>query len=192
MPYSHPVHADRLLRSLVERTAPSTILDVGAGAGRLGALCRLAAPAARIVAIEIWAAYPQQMPETYGRAYDEVWVADYHAWRCEHHDVFDLILFGDVLEHWPLDVALGALREAARRHRWVYAAWPVGYAQGEVCGNPHEAHLSTITMADLAGLDVVDHDEEAMERDNRVFVKHAVAIRGTAIAHEEGNGGTGR
>ena len=57
------------------------------------------------------------------------------------YDWYDLIIFGDVIEHMDEYHALHALNYAWKRCRDMVVAVPYGYEQDELYGNPWEKHL---------------------------------------------------
>jgi hypothetical protein len=74
--------------------------------------------------------------------YDELHVED--ARESEQHLFHrDLVVFGDVLEHMPREDAIALLYKAEAAGCWnILVSLPIVEAeQGEVDGNPHEAHI---------------------------------------------------
>lgn len=114
-----------------------TILDVGPGKGTYGHELRAAGHHAHLTASEIWPAYV----ELFGLRdlYDTVHVEDI---RRRNAFQFDLVIFGDVLEHMTKEDAVtvwGKVREQARHA--LISIPVVHFPQGEEYGNPHEAHV---------------------------------------------------
>jgi hypothetical protein len=74
----------------------------------------------------------------------------------EHYDV---ILMVDVLEHFIVGEAVKALQKALFYSPQVLVSTPIGYEQGEVNGNPYEAHRSEWTAEALraAGFNFTDN-----------------------------------
>lgn len=108
----------------------STILDVGAGDGKWRQLLR---------------DYPNMdAVEAYGpnlrllNGYRKVFHADIRDFR---YDRYDLIIFGDVLEHLRVKDAQAVLDYARPRCRDMVIAVPFLYEQGAIYGNPYEVHL---------------------------------------------------
>lgn len=121
---------------------PQTVLDIGAGAGTWRRLC----PQGTWTAVEIWEPYVH----TYGLRdlYDKVILGD--AREVDLAGPYDLAIAGDVLEHVPDPQALfNRLREVAT---YVLVQIPViHWPQGEVDGNPYEAHVAEVDAEMLAG-----------------------------------------
>lgn len=75
--------------------------------------------------------------------YEKIIIGDY---RLEYGALppYDVVLFGDVLEHMPHFDALLSWHLARQRSRAVIASIPLGDCpQGASEGNEHEAHVST-------------------------------------------------
>jgi SAM-dependent methyltransferase len=122
------------------------VLDVGAGSGTYAKLLRNSVlPDSHFTAIEVWEPYVEKF--RLGDLYDAVLVGN--ALAVEVPDsVFDLAIFGDVLEHVTEADAIWMVE----RFEWRYAvlSLPVTeYPQGEYMGNPHEAHVATWSAQDV-------------------------------------------
>lgn len=108
----------------------STILDVGAGAGTWR---RLLPEYPDMDAVEI---YPPNATALTG--YRSVFYRDIYGLR---YDWYDLVIFGDVIEHMAVERAQEVLRYAARHCKDMVIAVPFLYKQGPVGGNEHERHI---------------------------------------------------
>lgn len=123
MPSSEPDNIPLILH-YVRSVKPASILDVGCGCGKYGMLFReyldghwtgrafhdKSTWKTRIVGLDIFAAY---LTPVHQYVYDEVFIADYLKFNSAEQ--FDLILFGDVVEHFELDVAKNILAKIASR-----------------------------------------------------------------------------
>lgn len=156
MPYSdrslRPWIASRL-RDLGVMT--DSVVDVGAGAGTARGFYGRLFPGARWTAIEVWEPYVTEF--RLEDRYDRVIAADV---RHIEFPAAGLVLFGDVLEHMPADDAVRVWDRARAVSSWLVIGVPVlDYPQGEVCGNPYEAHQHQWTtesvLASFAG--ITDH-----------------------------------
>lgn len=139
MPHSSSEGKEWSAERIVE-LSPKRILDVGAGMGTYADLLRPLLPASTWTALEIHHPYVARHGLEF--KYDEVLVGDVRSydWLAE----WDLVIFGDVLEHLDLTDAMRAWRCALRRSRSVLASLPiVDYPQGEFQGNVHERHRVT-------------------------------------------------
>lgn len=126
------------VRALVlESFSPRTtqILDVGAGWGKYRDLL---AEYPYVDAVEIWRPYVEE--ERLRHRYRHVWtcdVVDLVGSSTWHPGRYDLVVLGDVLEHLSVRDARTVLGRIGR----AIVAVPFEYAQDEVDGNPHEAHV---------------------------------------------------
>lgn len=134
---------------------PASILDLGIGYGKYGALCREYADFNRqekryrssadwnifILGIEGFADYRTPQWELYSQVRLEDF-ADRDNW--EHYADFDLVLLIDSLEHIPSNVGLELLEFLRMHNRHILVSVPEGeYLQGPSCGNELERHRST-------------------------------------------------
>lgn len=120
-----------LVPTHIRRNFPesATILDVGAGWGKY----RYLLPTHPMDACEIWPEYaPSLQP-----LYNQVFMTDI---RTFNYDFYDIIIFGDVLEHLTQTEAQDVLKKAMDRCTQVYVVIPYLYPQhGDE--NPYEEHL---------------------------------------------------
>lgn len=125
--------AGRTIRDDVQRRfLRASVLDVGAGWGKYGALL----PGLTMDAVEVW--QPYIAADRLWERYRRVWIG-----QVEHYafDWYDVVIFGDVLEHLSVEDAQDAVARIAKRCSEMYVAVPYLYPQGEEEGNPYEAHL---------------------------------------------------
>ncbi|MER7908288.1 class I SAM-dependent methyltransferase [Streptomyces sp. NPDC096068] len=136
-----------------ERHKPDTVTDVGPGEGTYAKLFRPVHHGVWWTGIEIHKPYAAKykLRSTKTRAmYDELHVED--ARESEVHLFYrDLVIFGDVLEHMPREDAADLLVKAEAAGCWhILVSLPIVEApQGEVDGNPHEAHVHHWDAADM-------------------------------------------
>lgn len=109
----------------------SSILDVGACDGRWKGLLPeyFCMDAVEIFTPNAWQIKP---------LYREVFNIDIRQFK---YEPYDLIIFGDVIEHMPVEDAQAVLRYAAERCRDMIVAVPWQYKQDEMYGNPWEKHI---------------------------------------------------
>lgn len=108
----------------------STVLDVGACDGNW--LWRLP-EYENMDAIDV---YPPNMQRLIG--YRQKFCEDIRNFT---YDWYDLIIFGDVIEHLPVEGAQAVLEYAKPRCRDLIIAVPFLYEQGAIYGNPYEVHI---------------------------------------------------
>lgn len=153
---------------LIRKISPASVLDIGVGFGRWGMICRefldvwegrvfRAYWNTRIEGIEI---FPMNIDAYHSCFYNKIHVAD----AFDHMQMnvlpgqFDLIILGDVLEHFTKERAFVLLQTCIQKSRFVLLNIPIGtdWPQGSVYGNEHERHLSAWTTEELDQFPVVD------------------------------------
>lgn len=138
MPYSSDEGKAWALRRLAE-LKPSTIVDIGAGAGAYARMLRPRLHHAHLTAIEVHEPYVQRFGLC--ELYDLVIVSDVRTWPLP---TCDAVILGDVLEHFTKPEAVAVWEKARKAAGHVLLSLPiVEYPQGPSEDNPHEAHLHT-------------------------------------------------
>lgn len=158
MPISHWKNITYCIEKIRE-VWPSSILDVGVGYGRWGVLCREFLDVCRgdydkndwktrIDGIEIFQNYLRPYHDYF---YDRIIVGDAHAVLKKMNRTYDLIILGDVLEHFEKTKAIEFLNLCLNKSNYVMLNIPIGngWEQGPQHGNAHEAHLSTWHLKEL-------------------------------------------
>jgi hypothetical protein len=131
-----------IAKALISSAQPTHIWDVGAGQGTYFDLLFDYLDDCYWIAVEIWKPYIEKYELK--RDYDLVIQDDIRNYPFigEAEPRYDLIIFGDVLEHMPEDDARALILKAKEHFRWILVSIPIVHAeQGEVNGNPYEAHL---------------------------------------------------
>jgi cyclopropane fatty-acyl-phospholipid synthase-like methyltransferase len=119
------------------RLNPSRVLDVGPGAGAYGRLVRQVLTVDVLDAVEAWEPYVERFGLL--NIYDTVTVEDVR--RVTKFD-YDVVIFGDVLEHMSRDDAVSVYGLAREQAKAVIVSMPIiHYPQGDEEGNPFEAHV---------------------------------------------------
>jgi predicted TPR repeat methyltransferase len=136
MHYSDPDNKDWIFDKL-SKLEPKSVLDVGAGAGVYGKMARSLPSVIRLDAIEIWEPYINKFALPY--IYDTIYKADAR----EHEDFdYDVVIFGDVLEHMTREEAVALYDKARAQARAVIFSIPIIHLpQGPYEGNPYETHV---------------------------------------------------
>lgn len=131
-----------IAKSLIMEANPPTVWDMGCGEGTYAKLVwPQISTSTRWIGVEIWKPYVEQFQLM--RYYKTVWFRDIRElpWR-GYVEPGSLAIFGDVLEHMHEDEARRVILEAKRDFRYILVSIPIVHApQGEVNGNPYEAHL---------------------------------------------------
>jgi SAM-dependent methyltransferase len=130
---------------------PQSILDVGIGFGRWAILSRefleiwndRMTPDQWQVKIDGIEAFSPQLQEYHSYFYNKIYVGDAFDLLPNIFD-YDLIILGDVLEHFTPEKAAFILDICIRKSKYVMLNIPLGscWLQGEKYNNPFEAHLS--------------------------------------------------
>ena len=107
------------------------ILDVGACDGKWRELL----PEYTMDAVEIWPPYAEALR---GKGYREIYNEDAGTFAFEW---YDLIIFGDVIEHMNVEDAQYTLAYAKDRCADLIVAVPWQFPQKEVDGNPWQEHI---------------------------------------------------
>jgi len=136
MPYSDPDNKAVAAEWLAE-IQPTTVLDVGPGAGAYGQIARTVSSVQRVDAVEAWEPYLAEF--RLSNLYDNVFVEDV---RDRQDFTYDVVIFGDVLEHMGRDDALTVYETAREQAGNVLFSIPIIHLpQGAYADNPFEVHV---------------------------------------------------
>lgn len=147
MPHSWHYPTGPMLQQIF-RAQPRKILDVGPGFGKWGYLARdmLDFNQNRLTRAE-WQiqidgvdAFPYESP-----LLDWVYDSVLHLDIAEDPSIargYDLVILGDVIEHFQKSVGERLLAELVAANKNVLIATPVEFFEQEIAGNPFERHLS--------------------------------------------------
>ena len=159
MPTSPYAHLYPMIEFLNE-ARPASLLDIGLGNGKIGFIARDLLDVMlggryrkedwqiKIDGIEIFPAYIQNHQK---EIYDKIFIGDAFE-VIESLDQYDMIVLGDVLEHFEKEKALQLLDKCvARTKNHVIINIPLGdnWRQPAIYGNPYEKHLSQWQFEDF-------------------------------------------
>lgn len=148
MPFSSSTFDEVLTEHLI-KINPKSVLDVGAGAGKHGKMVRELCPESRIGGIEPTKVYIEDYKLR--EVYDELYEIDLMSYCNERAgDRHDVVIFGDVLEHFFRSQAIDYLDYFLYRAQWVVAIWPSQMPQDAWEGNGYEIHKNNFSLLDLA------------------------------------------
>jgi SAM-dependent methyltransferase len=164
LPWSADENRDFLLSNIHPN---DRVLDVGAGAGIWADLLtapstvRRAVKRKNIDAVEIFEPYIERF--NLREKYNHIYLGDFRELAIRT-DWYNVIILGDVLEHFEMDDALKVWEKARQivgPEGVVLLSTPIiDFPQGEEEGNIHEAHLSSFDMEALKALSgVVKYQE---------------------------------
>ena len=128
---------DSLVLEFVSDNGIRRVLDIGAGQGTYSDLLRRHVQT--IDAIEVWRPYIDEF--NLNAKYDTLIEADARSAIKEVSKDYDLVIFGDVLEHMPKQDSLQLWYDASMVSTWGLISVPIiHYPQGAEFGNPYEVH----------------------------------------------------
>ena len=165
MPSSFHFHLTKMVDWIV-RVKPKAVLDIGMGFGKWGFLAREYTDIfanryqrqdwqTRIDAVE---AFPDYKTPCHEYIYNDIHYGDARQ-VVPTLGRYDLVIVGDVIEHFTKAEGLALLAELRKRSRYVLISSPtVEFGQGDLLGNPYEIHRSAWGIDDLKGLEF-DYDE---------------------------------
>ena len=136
MPISDQSNQPWVIETL-QKLKLTSMLDVGAGAGTYAHIFAQHFPQVERFAVEAWTPYINEFELQ--RIYTEVFNHDIR----EHlYFTYDIVIFGDVLEHMTKEEALIVWGKVAKKAKYALISIPiVHYPQDDVHGNPFERHV---------------------------------------------------
>ena len=137
MPYSDPANKPWTAEKIKEIN-PRTVLDVGAGAGvYLDIIREHVGNHVVVVALEVWQPNIEQFKLK--ERYDKVINEDVR--KIDNFD-YDLVIFGDVLEHMSEEDAVKLWNKVSEQAGSAIISIPIiHYHQDAYEGNPYEVHV---------------------------------------------------
>lgn len=122
----------------INKLKPKTVLDIGPGEGIYGKIVRKFSPETeKLVGVEIWGPYVEQFKIR--DFYDEVWICDA---RIYPDYKYDLVIFGDVLEHMSKEDAVALWKKVSKQAKYAIISVPIiHFHQDAVNNNPYEIHV---------------------------------------------------
>jgi predicted TPR repeat methyltransferase len=160
---------DDFVRTFVLMYGVRYALDVGAGKGTYADL--LKPLGVEMVGIEVWQPYIEEFD--LHNKYDGLREGDARRELKTIEDKrFDLVIFGDIMEHMTKEQSLDMWAEAERIARWGLISVPViHYPQGAEFGNPYEVHVQEHLHPEDVRADYGPFDLEAVYNITGTFIK---------------------
>lgn len=136
---------DFILRNQLEELQPLQIIDFGAGGGKNGKIARqILQGKVRLVAVEGAEATTNMLSND--GPYDEVCNALIQDWVFKDSNMYDLAIFGDVLEHLKPNEIHAVIKQCHHKFRHIIIICPLhDIFQEDVHDNPLEVHQTYIT-----------------------------------------------
>lgn len=161
MPYSDS-RLDNIVKQMLQKLAPKTILDIGPGYGKYSRLVREVLPPETIIeAVEIDKSYIKKFNLT--EHYNKVHNLPVQKFIEDGIDKnYDLIIFGDVIEHLKKSEGIDAVNFFVYRSKNILIQWPHGYIQNTWEGREHEAHISVWGKSDFLNFDYKWYEKDYM------------------------------
>jgi SAM-dependent methyltransferase len=146
---------------LIRELSPRSVLDIGAGYGRWGILCRefldvwegRTYPESWTTRIDGVEGFPRNISEYHHYFYSSIECSDAASWlgRLQFH--YDLVILGDVLEHFEQDAGREVLEKCLTKSNYVLLSIPLGlnWPQDTRDNNDFERHRSVWHARDFSG-----------------------------------------
>lgn len=135
----------QIAKQWIDELTPLRVLDVGTGNGTYSSLARK--PEQTWIGIEVY--YPYVTEYQLEGKYDEMIIGDARYINYDKLGEFDLIIWGDCIEHLPKDDAKELLNELLKHTEALILAFPVVHYDQEDENNPFEEHLDHWTFEEM-------------------------------------------
>jgi SAM-dependent methyltransferase len=159
MPYSSDAF-DRYIFDLIGLLRPTTVLDIGPGAGKYARIIRESVSNVHITAIEIDESYVERFDLR--SKYDTLIIGDANSLIDTPRVRFDLVIIGDCIEHMRKSVAVDLLDFLVYRSGYICIVYPEAYIQDDWEGHAAEAHISTWSQEDFKGWQTIHRSWQAI------------------------------
>lgn len=159
MPYSSGGY-DTEVSDFIRQLQPRAVLDIGAGAGKYGAIVKQVSPQTHVTALEPDLEYV----ERFGLRdiYDTVRIADAEALMHDVDAEFDVVILGDVIEHLRKSAGIDLLNFLVYRARTILVVFPLRHRQGSYEGHVQEAHVSVWRESDFVWCDSTYQERDGL------------------------------
>jgi len=158
MPFSTDIF-NGLIENHIKKINPQSILDVGAGAGKYGKLIKSILPSANVEGIEPTLQYlvDYKLNDTYNKIHSTT-IKDFA--NKNPRNRYNIVIFGDVLEHFFRSEAIDYIDYFLYRSDWVFVLWPTFMPQDDAMDNSYEIHKSNFNLIDLSTKFDIHHYEK--------------------------------
>ncbi len=163
---------------------PSTVIDVGAGQGKVGMLGAQAIPQARFTALQqLFDESERTLLEQ--RNYSVVINQEALSYITKGFDErYQLATICDVLEHFLFSDAISMLKFLAYRCDWILLIWPSKHPQ-DASTSHYDRHRCSIHPAELFNnyFDIVRYEQTGFSNIPYIHSYHLALIRGDMNIH---------
>jgi len=144
---------------IIQDIQPKSILDIGVGFGRWGMLSR--------EFLELWnnrtnsiewkvkidgvEVFDKNIEGWHNYFYNNIYNVDAYDYVMKTEDKYDLIIFGDVLEHFEKEKAIEIIKRCLEFGKYILINLPLGtsWKQDDLYNNIYEKHLSIWSLNDF-------------------------------------------
>ena len=148
MPSSIPMFDEKFLGTIKE-IQPNKVFDVGVGSGKTGRLIKTVIPDCKIEGCEVHNDYLVTYSKTH-ESYFNIYPESVMSVIQTLDEKYDLVVFGDVLEHLFFSQVYDVLDFFQYRSKFMILIIPLSSYQGSWEGHLHERHVSDIKLNDIS------------------------------------------
>ena len=163
MPFSSSIFDDDMGK-IVALLQPATVCDIGPGAGKYARIVRNVANehqfTSHLTAVEIDDSYVSRFDLR--SLYDTVIIGDATNLMKNPQCRFDLVIFGDCIEHLKKSDGIDLLNFLIYRSGYICIVYPDSYVQDDWEGHAAEAHISVWGPQDFSGWEVLHRTRSKM------------------------------
>jgi hypothetical protein len=162
----------------IRAIGPKTILDVGAGSGKIAKLAHRANPAIRLTALQK-SFQTYDIAALYSAGYTTVIDEDISEYlKFGFDETFDLVTVCDVIEHFLFGDAIGYLKFLAYRSSFLLVVWPEAHPQ-TLMNHPFDRHRCSFSARELFNhFEFVRYEQTGFAQMSAVHVYHFAILRG--------------
>lgn len=138
---------DNDYQAFIQLLNPTSVLDVGPGMGRYSFLTKQIT-SCNIDAVEIESQYVERY--NLKEKYNNIFISDIKTFCNNNPGMnYDVVIFGDILEHMFRSEAFDVLDFVLYRSKYVYCTWPINFLQNDWQGQQSEIHKSNFSINHL-------------------------------------------